>query len=158
IPLLAAGLVAAVVLSRRSGRGDGALAVAGSVAVEPGRAAPGFGDWSSVRGESDGLAPTTPAFRLGVRVVDVALAGRAGDRAAMDRYSTAAARLAAGTETGALVVPRLEQLGRGTPPTTGDLPDIVAAIRTASGSTWWFDAGAWSEAARVAAGAGQAEF
>ncbi|GLC27806.1 hypothetical protein [Roseisolibacter agri] len=169
VPLLAAAGIAAIVLPARFGR-TGAPDIAQVVgdATVPGQTgdmASRFGTgweqpgWSVVRGADDPLSRDGGAFRLGGRFAQLDLSLRARDAAAVRAAAAALGRLAARVDGGAPVAAQVEALAT-SPIAEADasLPAVASALRDLAASPAWFDLGAWSEAARLAARAGRAEF
>ena len=168
--LLAAALTV-VVLSRepsvtddstmslaRSMRVDGATGsgtltrVLGAGWEEPG--------WANRRGSGqiDGQLPAH-AFRLGVRYAQLEIAMGAGDTAAVFRVRDHLLELLRDTEGAAPLAREVERIGQ---PVSGgatvDAATLGTDLRGIVAQGEWFDLGAWTGAAQVAARAGQTRF
>lgn len=170
VPLLAAAGIAAIVLPDRLGRAGapdvvqvvGDAAAPGDAGDMSSRFGPGWEQpgWSVVRGADDPLSREARAFRLGGRLAQLDLARRARDTAAVRAAAATLARLAAQVDGGAPVAAQVEAVGTSPTAAAADasLPAVASALRDLSAAPAWFDLGAWSEAARLAARAGRVEF
>ena len=163
----AAALVAAVLWSPILGRpaGGGAETVAG-VPLPHGSAAGRFPDeaWSSLRsggGRGPGLAPPTLSFRAGVRSVDLTLALAAGDASGAAALLPELRAHAEGFELSQAIVALLDAAGERLE--DGRLVEASSLVReavdslTEAADRLWYPFGAWAEAGRVAAAAGEVD-
>lgn len=171
-PFLAAAGIAGIMVVSRGRDGSDAAHVVDVVRTIPGHAPAGPGsvsralgeDWSragwpAVRGGERTAESRARAFRMGVRSAQLELALAMGDGAAVVPSAAAAARLAAGVEGGGPVAARIEGLARsGTAASESERRRTWTELRELAGAPEWFDAGAWTEAARLAALGGRADF
>jgi hypothetical protein len=168
--LVAASIVTAVVvLPRLDGRGTSPVDLAGRLKVVT---VPGDGSlaarlgadwdqpgWSVTRGGGTDIVEPARAFRIGARAMDAEVALRAGDTTALKLVGTELVNLIAGLDGGAVAAAQYRSiLDAGTE--TSDTDRLMAAEAAAVllEESPWFDLGAWSEAVRLAALAGDREF
>jgi hypothetical protein len=114
--------------------------------------------WSATRGASETLLPRARAFRAGARFAELQLALASHDTTAIHVSANSLVPLASEVETGAPVAARAALLARTSGVRPSDQTKVAAELRELFGEPTWFDLGAWSEAARLAARARQAAF
>jgi len=163
---IAAGIAAVVVVPRLEGGGRFTpmeLASQLSVVSAPGAGslAARLGDnwdqpgWSVMRGANADVAESARAFRVGARATDVEIAIRAEDSTALQLVGTELIELVSGVDAGAASVAQYRRiLATGISASESDRRAAAAALRSLMRNAVWFDLGAWIEAARVAAVAG----
>jgi hypothetical protein len=167
VPVLAAAGLAAVVLAPRLLDGGalspvelaGRLTVvstpgAGSLAAKLGASwdQPG---WSVMRGSGVEAAEPARAFRLGARATDVEIAIRAEDSTALGVVGTELVDLLSRVDAGAASAAQYRRIvAVGASVAASDREAAARSLRALMGESVWFDLGAWTEAARVAAMAG----
>lgn len=165
VPALAVAALALVVLRTRAGTApDGGALLTGTTLVTEGGAGsldralgadwdePG---WPVVRGGGASALPTGLSARIGARVVALELAATANDSVSARRIAGALEALL-GTATGA--APIAAQI---TADPIADRPARALRhlqLRALSADPAAYDAGAWTEAARLALRAGHAEY
>jgi hypothetical protein len=145
----AAGSIAFVQDTRLVRPGSGSVAtVLGEAWDQPG--------WSVVRGGGVNLGDRASAFRAGVRYAELEVAAKAADSAAVMRLSEPLAQTVGGIDAGAPVAAQFRELARA-PDFGGSARRARAAeeLRSLSRASAWFDAGAWTEMARLALAANQ---
>jgi len=159
--LIAAGIIAAFVL-RRGGearRGE-MIVLAQATHVIPagtGTVASKLGDswdqpqWSVARGGDDASTGKARAFRAGVRVAELEVASQAGDSAAVRRIAGSIAGLLNSAQVG---TPTISQLRDFSNPNAADRAVVARQIRDLLGAPVNFDAGVWTETARLSLAAG----
>jgi hypothetical protein len=170
IPMLAAAGLAAVVLVPRllDGGPLSPVELAGRITVvsEPGAGSlaaklgatwdqPG---WSVMRGNAIEVPDPARAFRLGVRATDVEIALRANDSTALGVVGAELVDLLSGVDAGAASAVQYRRIVEaGSSAAESDRKEAARSLRALLGESVWFDLGAWTEAARVAALAGNWE-
>jgi hypothetical protein len=164
--LVAAGLVAVVLISRRLSeppyaggalaRGLGSDGQGAIVALGPDWREPG---WPVSRGVGDGLSPRARSFRAGARYAELEIASGARDASSVSAIAAQLATLASGAESGGgAAAARIEQIVRSGSQWTGAERDEIGATLRALSVPEWFDLGIWSETARLASQARVAAF
>ena len=167
--LAAAGIAAILVLGRGPTAGTPALLAVHSVsdglsAVTDLEARLGASwnqpRWTALRGTTESFSDRAYAFRLGVRYAQFSVALSATDTRFKQPVSGALAELAARDETGAPVALRVEQLARSSDPRAAadERSRVASELRALTSNPNWFDLGAWSESARLAATSGDRTF
>jgi hypothetical protein len=164
VPVLVAAGLAAVILAPRL-LGGGALSPVElaerlTVVLEPGAGSlaaklgatwdqPG---WSVMRGSGAEVVEPARAFRLGARATDVEVAIRAGDSTALGVVGAELVDLLSGVDAGAASAAQYRRiLDAGASAGESDRKEAAELLQALMGESVWFDLGAWTEAARVAA-------
>lgn len=167
VPVLVAAGLAAVAIAPRLLR-EGALSPAelasrltvvsqpgaGSLAAKLGASwdQPG---WSVMRGNAVEVTDSARAFRLGARATDVEIAIRAEDSTALGAVGEELVDLLGGVDAGAASAAQFRRIVEfGASASESDRTEAARSLRALMGQSVWFDLGAWTEAARVAALAG----
>jgi hypothetical protein len=163
--LLAAGLVAFIVLRRTSDvPRSGVLVLAQATHIVPAGAGPvaaRLGDswsepqWSVSRGAADALSDRARAFRAGVRVAELEVAGQAGDSASVHRIAGSLIALLSGAQVATPVITQLSEFSQ---PSAGTRAALAGQIRSVLGAPANFDAGVWTETARLSLLAGDSRY
>jgi hypothetical protein len=164
---LAAVLAGVVLLPAVRGRlrpsGPGAPGDFVELLREPGAPLPAGWDtpaWSSTRGPSDPLTPEARAARIGARLVDLEVAIAARDSAA-GRIAQELVFLLEGAPAGAPVAAMFREVAGQVGAPSAELMrklDQASAAATDLAGAELVRLGAWAEAARIAAGKGDAAF
>jgi hypothetical protein len=159
--LIAAGIVAVFALRRGGEARQGEMIVlAQATHVLPagsGSVASKLGDswdqpqWSVSRGADDASAGRARAFRAGARVAELEIAAQAGDTAAVRRIATSLATLLTAAQVG---TPTVSQLRDFSAPSAATRAAVAGQIRDLLGAPANFDAGVWTETARLSLAAG----
>ena len=114
--------------------------------------------WNVARGPATGLSAEALAFRLGARSLDLELALAAADTTASRRLVAELRSLLEARAGSGAVIALYERLATGPePPTLDDRRSTAASLRALSGPPEWFDAGLWTESARLALLSGRPE-
>ena len=115
--------------------------------------------WSVVRGGGADLGERARAFRAGVRYAELEVAANASDSASAVRAAESLAEVAGTLDAGAPVAGQFRALV-GSSAFGGRLARARAAeqLRSLLNAPGWFDAGAWTETARLAVAANQFAF
>ncbi len=164
IPALAAAAAVAFVAGRSTMATQLAIAdVLAPAAAHSARAtSAAFTTWPATRGQELAGANSTVAFRLGAQLADFDIAIVAGDMTAAVAIGRSLADAAATIATGAPVAQRIlysVRTSRGSaPPSIGERRDLERELRSLAQANAWFDAGAWSESARIAASSNDLAF
>jgi hypothetical protein len=112
--------------------------------------------WSVTRGGGAGVPEQALAFRLGARATDVEIALNAADTTALRLVGENLLELVSGIDGGAGAAAQYRQLlSQGTLTSAEARRSAAAGARGLTADSPWFDLGAWSESARIAAAAGQ---
>ena len=116
--------------------------------------------WTALRGSTEPFGDRAYAFRLGVRYTQFSVALSATDARFKQPVSSALAELAARDVTGGPVAARVNQLALSADPRAAaeERVRVARELRALTSNPNWFDLGAWSESARLAATAGNQEF
>ena len=163
-PALIAAGIAAVVVVRLNNDGAGVRSVALAPSIQlvrpgSGSVAATLGDgwdqprWSVVRGGESGVGDAARAFRAGARYAELEVAAQAGDAAAVARASESLARTAETVDAGAPVAAQLRAFAGDSARTR-----VADQLRSLLGAVNEFDAGVWTESARLALLANRLDF
>jgi hypothetical protein len=157
--LLAAGIAAVVVVKRGAGVGantGAAIMLAQATHVVPGPSGAvttTLGEswdqppWSVARGGESGAGDAARAFRAGARYAEMEVAVRAADSAATTRLAETLARAAESVDAGGPIAAQLRDVRVTT--TAADRARVAARLRSVLGASATFDAGVWTETARL---------
>ena len=163
--LIAAGIITVFVLRRGSETGRGEMIVlAQATHVLPagtGSVASKLGDswdqpqWSVSRGGDDVSNDRARAFRAGARVAELEVAAQAGDSAAVRRLAGSLTSLLMSAQA---ATPTISQLRDFSEPGAAARAAVAQQIRDLLGAPVNFDAGLWTETARISLAAGSGEY
>lgn len=162
VPALIAASVLVIVRDRQAtvavANADGITTVVRSPLAAAGASVAGTTPLSDIRGAASDLRPSSRLFRMGVRYAELEAAYSSGDTAAVAAAFGALRDAASGTTDGRLEVLALQTRASTVPPADRDA--LATRLRGAEGDTWpgWFDLGAWTASARLAAAARQVGF
>jgi hypothetical protein len=163
--LIAAGIIAVFFMRTGSeGRRGEMIVLAQSTHVLPagtGSVASKLGDswdqpqWSVSRGGDDASSDRARAFRAGARVAELEVAAQAGDSAAVRRVAGSLARLLTSAQAG---TPTISQLRDFSEPASSTRAAVARQIRDLLGAPVNFDAGLWTETARMSLVSGNVDY
>ena len=163
--LIAAGVVAIFFLRRgREADGSGMIVLAQATHVVPagsGSVASKLGDlwdqpqWSVSRGGDNAATDKARAFRAGARVAELEVAAQAGDSTAVRRVAGFLAAILASAQVGTPTISQLKDLSM---PDAAARAEMANQIRSLLDAPVNFDAGVWTETARLAFAADSGDY
>jgi len=163
--LIAAGVVAIFFLRRgREADAGGMIVLAQATHVVPagsGSVASKLGDlwdqpqWSVSRGGDNAATDKARAFRAGARVAELEVAAQAGDSTAVRRIAGFLAAILASAQVGTPTISQLKDLSM---PGPAARAEVANQIRSLLGAPVNFDAGVWTETARLAFAADRRDY